>query len=96
MTVAELAAELLSEADERMGSVDDEWVTYDHAAAEAVVFVTGCLDQFNDPAIGLLLEVALECLRSLPVPTGRGVLLSHVRADLTARGQRLPPLLRAM
>ena len=96
MSAAELAAELLSEADERMGSVDEEWVTYDHAAAEAMVFVTGCLDQFDDPTIGLLLETALECLRALPVPTGRGVLMSRVRATLEARGQRLPPLLRAM
>lgn len=79
-----------------MGSVDEEWVTYDHAAAEAMVFVTGCLDQFDDPTIGLLLETALECLRALPVPTGRGVLMSRVRATLEARGQRLPPLLRAM
>lgn len=96
MTVAELAAEVLSEADERIGSADDEWVTYDHAAAEAVVFVTGCLDQFDDPAIGSLLETALECLRALPVPTGRGVLMSRFRATLEARGQRLPPLLRAL
>jgi hypothetical protein len=94
VTVAELAAELLSEADERMGSVDEEWVTYDHAAAEAVVFVSGCLDQIDDPAVPEMLQIALAALAALPIPTGRGVLMAQVRAELARRGRRLQPVLR--
>ncbi len=79
-----------------MLDVTEKGITYDHAAAEAVVFVTGCLDDFDDPAMGLLLTTALEQLEALPIPTGRGVLMARIRGALLARGHRLPMYLQAV
>jgi hypothetical protein len=79
-----------------MLDVTDEGITYDHASAEAVVFVTGCLDNLDDPVMGLLLTAALEQLEALPVPTGRGVLMARIRGALAARGHRLPAYLQAV
>lgn len=92
--VMALASGLLEAADERMVATDREFVTYDHAAAEAMVLVSGCLDVAleHPETAALVLREGMRLLRSLPVPTGMGEFRRRLWAELRAQGLPAPDL----
>jgi hypothetical protein len=96
--VASAAAELLDAADERLVAADLETVSYDHAAAEARLVVAGCLETASEApdAALLILEITLQILTVLPLPTRQDELRLALRAELRRQGHAPPPFLQAV
>jgi len=102
--VAKAAAILLDMVDERIGGADVDWVSHDHAGAEAAIIAAACLesaalaDSEGDTAdvAGCLkvLELSARILGELPLPTGQNEILRRLRSALEAGGNSPPPGIR--